>query len=346
MIKAQATAARVHTRLGVFATVVVASIALAGCAPASEPVESDGPAAEGWDAIVEAAKGEGGVLFSTVGDEVTGQNVVDAFTADTGIPAESFRLSSADVATRFSAEAESGAIAVDVVLDANLNFIPVAIENGWILEPTTDLLPELENYPADWNHNGAVSFAITPWGTCYNTEAVAEAPTWEDMATSAFADQVIVADPSVSLAYVSQWAMLRDELGDDFISSIGENISLVAAGGPPAMEALAAGEGSVNFLCTENLSLSSQAVGAPVDFTVPSPTTGIYQVLGVAADAPNPNAARVFANWLLSEAGTAAFNQTQPQNLTVYEDSPVEIKTAPDGFEDQTDEILKLLGIG
>ena len=66
--------------------------------------------------------------------------------------------------------------------------------------------------------------------------------------------------------------------------------------------------------------------GAPLAMNMPGVTTGPEAVIGITKDARNPNAARLFAYWLLTPGGQAALN-ADPGSV-----SPWDAKKAPAGY--------------
>ena len=83
-------------------------------------------------------------------------------------------------------------------------------------------------------------------------------------------------------------------------------------------QALASGEVWVAPMAASNI-LTEKEKGAPVDFALPENPFGVPWYSHVLASAPNPNAAQVLANFLITPAGQEAISADY---LSVLPDVP------------------------
>ena len=78
----------------------------------------------------------------------------------------------------------------------------------------------------------------------------------------------------------------------------------------------------------------SAAVGAPVKFAPLDPATMTMQIAGVSRNAPHPNAARLFLDFMISRAGQEVFRDADyiPMHPDVPAKSP-EVKPDTGGYQ-------------
>lgn len=148
----------------------------------------------------------------------------------------------------------------------------------------------------------------------YNPELVTEEEaeklkSWEGILDPAFKGRFSIVEPvfGVTLAPLT-YIMSRDDLGEDFLRAVREQEPLIYLSTAPARDAMMSGQAPISWGAQwEAVALTTLNSGAPVRFVYPEPTmewggTG----WGVLAEAPNPNAARLFLAWKMSEEGAAA----------------------------------------
>jgi iron(III) transport system substrate-binding protein len=149
---------------------------------------------------------------------------------------------------------------------------------------------------------GSALLQVLPFMFAYNTDLVTDPPTdWPDLLAPDFANQIMVSNPAVSIAFIGFWERITQEYGEDFVQDlIAQGIRLVE-GGAPGTAAVGAGEAAIHIPSTGGL--IAGAAGAPVAGTVPPVTTGVEMFVGLTAQAQNPNAAKLFIDFVMSEEG-------------------------------------------
>src|SRR5690606_10532207 len=85
---------------------------------------------------------------------------------------------------------------------------------------------------------------------------------------------------------------------------------------------------------------------APVEAALLGPTTGPEIALGVSADSPSPNAAKLFAHYLLSEEGSGVLAEEPGAGSPLDEDAVTEWTRPVPPADDIKAKINKLLGVG
>ncbi len=269
--------------------------------------------------LVAAAEEEGSLVFYSVPDESIAQGISEEFMARYDITVEFIRLVSADLQQRFAAEAESGQPGADLILLSDTPFFAEAYDAGW-LTPLPEAGVEFpEAFPEQFITQGGRTAVVSVNGTVlgYNTDLVEEPPTdWTDLASEAAANNIAISDPTTSAANVFFWSLIRSEYGDELLEQIAANQPTFTGGAVPSAQALAAGEVAYSTPQVSAILEGLAAEGAPVDYIMPDVTTGSEIAVGIATEAANPNAARLFAHFILTREGnellTVPYNTASP----------------------------------
>lgn len=316
-----------------FATVVALSVILAGCAGGDEPGGGGGEVADGsLEELIAAAQDEGVLTFYLTPPESTAQKLADAFAEKYDIEAAFVRLTGGELANRYQAEADAGAVVADVVMPSYGDFVVSALEDGTLVDLDEAGIPDYDQYPEAGREleDGAVAIVqTTPSAISWNTDALGDIPapeSFEDLADPAYAGKLLLTDPSSSPAYLQFWTLMLDTYGEETVQAIADNAKQLFPSVVPMTEALSAGEGAVTGPNVGGVVAGAAANGAPVDLALPEVTTGPEIVLGISADAPSPNAARLFAHFVLSEEGQEIINAA-PGDVSPYEEDEM-----PAGF--------------
>jgi iron(III) transport system substrate-binding protein len=314
---------RLARRGAVVAGIVAASMALAACSGMGQPSPNtntntnNGAEAlpgsvlsqEEWDELVEAATAEGEVVVysSQSGAEATFARFTEAYP---GISVRIERAPTAELITRLDQELAVGARGGDLVLhtlpgwfaghDSDGSFAPLqvgpeAAEHGW------DDRIDGHNYSPAW---------ATPLLLGANTNS-GEVPNEADEIMDAPGDaRIAVIDPSITTAQAFQYQLWLDEYGDDFLAKLAERNPTVYSSNVPLAQDLAAGALDYGLGVAASTILTLKGEGAPIDAVIPKAAVGglLYNV-AVRANAPHPNAAQLFVNWLTSPAGAEAIHE-------------------------------------
>ncbi len=323
-------------------------------AEAEEPMEDDDEAM-GDDAVAEliaAAQAEGELVWYSVPSEAIAAAVSEGFEAEYGISVEFQRLASRDLSQRYAAEADAGATVADAVVMSNTPFVPQALESGWTVPLADANIPGYPGgHPSEFvlDDRGTAIVSIEPSGIAYNTDSVdaADVPTdWADLADPKWEGQILLIDPAASPAYIDFWSVVLDGQGPEVLEGIAANAFQTYPSGVPAVEALAAGEGSIVVPGVGAIAAGAADRGAPVGYSQPDLTTGPEIVALVSADAPHPNAARLFVWYLMFGGGEAILNAlpTTASPATGEDLPPTYTRVAPDA-QSKSDEILGLLSL-
>ena len=326
--------------------------AQAAKSPAAAPAAA---AAADLDALTKAAKAEGALTFYSGATENVAKRIADAFSAKYGIKTQFVRLSGNTIIQRYSSEASAGSIAADVVFNASrpVAFAEEGISKGWVDPIKEANLPTVRSgeYPVKYLNNATALIQIAPWAITYNTDKVspAEVPKdWRDILNPKWKGQLAVSDPRSSNAYLDLYAALIDRYGDTWFAQLRAQNPRWYVGGPPQVQALAAGEGMLGFPVIGPQVQAVRDKGGPLAVITPDYTAGVemHVMLSARAKSKNPNAARLMANYVMSVEGNKVFND-DPGGATIYDTTKLPKEYVPSSLktEARRDQIIKLLGL-
>lgn len=278
------------------------------------------------EALISAAKNEGEIVFYSSQVDHVLRRVTDAFSTKYSVRAQYVRLGSAAVFQRFANEASAGSISADMITaTAAAEFAADALKRGWIEPVSAAGIPVLTGgeFPSNLNTGLTAIIQVAPWGISYNSDKVkgADIPKdWTDLLNPKWKGQLLLPDPRASASYYDVLVVILDKYGESFFAGIRAQNPRVFAAGVPAIQALGAGEGAVLFPTIGAQEKGMIEKGAPLVVVTPGSTTGNeHQILlSARAKAKHPNAARLFANFLMSREGNAIYNLGQ---ASVYEPS-------------------------
>ena len=274
----------------------VAATPLSAQAPAATPVT---------DALIDAAKKEGKVVYYTSIDLPMAQRIGKAFeTKYPGISVRVERTGAERLFQRIGQEYASKITAVDVVNSSDAAHMIVWKRDG-LLAP---YVPEdvAKHYaPEHRDPDGMfASFRASLSVVAYNTNLVKaeEAPkSFVDLLDPKWAGKIVKAHPSYSGTIMTATFQIARDLGWDYFEKLARQrvMQVQSATDPP--KKLALGERAVMADGSEYIVFQIKEAGQPIEPIYP--TEGTPLVIGpnaVFEAAPNPNAARLFQSYCFS----------------------------------------------
>src|SRR3954468_22034756 len=285
---------------GVFGA--VALLAAAGAAPAATPE----PTATSPDLLAKA-KNEGKIVRYTSIELQTAEKIAKAFeAAHPGIDVQVERNGCERIVQRITQERSSNIHAADVVECSDMTALLDWRKQGWLAA----YLPEdVATYPADYRDPDGfyATDRITLSPILYNTKLVKpeDAPkSFADLLDPKWKGKLVKAHPGYSGTIMTVTYEISRDLGWDYLKKLGTQqvMQVQSAADPP--KKVAQGERPVAADGGEYLPLQMIEKGAPLALVYPTEgTPTIPGGAGVMVDAPHPNAARMFANYLFSKDG-------------------------------------------
>lgn len=270
--------------------------ATAAAAKAFEKVSQD---------LYPKAKQEGNLIVYSVWDVEHLKVVSDAFMKRyPGIKATYWQARNPEIVTRVLTEFQGGQSSFDVVLSDNapsviraagaiMNYETVQKDVLYLHDPT---LP-------------TVSLQIQ--ALAYNTKKMkpADLPkSWEDVANPKFKGLVALDDPMRAGPLSSMLAALKTQWKDD--GRFNNFLKGLKALGVPVHKSTSAmfrlvisGEYPICMPALLHDVIEEMHKGTPISYVKTNPPVLFPRQAGIYAKSPNPNAAKLFAEWLISEEG-------------------------------------------
>ncbi len=249
--------------------------------------------------LVEAAKKEGQLVVYSSTNETEGLPWFKIFEADTGIKVSYIRGSDVQLNARIAIEHRARQKAWDIVQTASVQQLPPDIITAY--DP-----PEAKNIRAAARAKDQRWFGVyTNYNTpAYNTKFVKreELPkTYAEFAKRPQWAGKVAIDVNDETWLATIYEHYGEAEAKKLMGEIVDTLKPIIIQGHLAL-ARAVGSGEYwialnNFL---NLTLNVKLAGQPTDFWVLDPVSQQYGQLGISTNSPNPNAARVAANFMLS----------------------------------------------
>ena len=273
------------------------------------PVRAALPPAEAiTPALVEAATREGKVAFYTAMDLAFAERLARTFEAKySGIAVRVERSGAERVFTRIGQEYAANIHAVDVVNTADQSHCIEWKRNGWLIP----YLPEAvaQHYDkAFYDPNGldvTTRILVSPFG--YNTSLVKadEAPkSFADLLDPKWKGKIVKAHPAYSGTIMNATFQIARDLGWDYLEKLARQNVMQVQSATDTPKKIALGERAIMFDGAGYLVIRNKEAGQPVDVIYPEEGTPLATApSAVFKAAPNPNAARLFYNWMHSREG-------------------------------------------
>jgi iron(III) transport system substrate-binding protein len=275
----------------------------------AEPVRAASPPAEAiTPALIEAAKKEGKCSFYTAMDLQFAEKLGKDFEAKyPGIAVRVERSGAERVFTRIGQEYSSNVHAVDVVNTADQSHCIVWKRNGWLAQ----YLPEevAQHYDKSYydpeGYEVVTRVLVSPIGI--NTELVkmADAPkSFADLLDPKWAGKMVKAHPAYSGTIMNSTFQVARDLGWDYLEKLAKQRVMQVQSATDCPKKIALGERAIMVDGAGYLVIRDKEAGKPVDVIYPAEGTPVAtSPSAVFKAAPNPNAARLFFNWMHSREG-------------------------------------------
>jgi iron(III) transport system substrate-binding protein len=285
------------------------STALAAATVFAEPVRAAPPPAEAiTPALIEAAKKEGKCTFYTAMDLQFAEKLGKDFEAKfPGIAVRVERSGAERVFTRIGQEYSSNVHAVDVVNTADQSHCIVWKKNGWIAQ----YLPEevVKNYDKQfYDADGfevVTRVLVSPFGINTDLVKMADAPkSFADLLDPKWKGKMVKAHPAYSGTIMNATFQVARDLGWEYFEKLAKQSIMQVQSATDTPKKLALGERAIMIDGAGYLVIRDKEAGKPVDVIYPAEGTPVATSPSVVFKAaPNPNAARLFFNWMHGREG-------------------------------------------
>jgi len=240
----------------------------------------------------------------TAGPRALIDALVQDFREQTGTRVNVFQSSTGQVMARL--ESERSRPNADVVISASWGSAAALKERGELLEYTPKGAGQV---PDDFKDRYYIAQGITALGLVWNRDSDVPKPTdWRDLADPEYRDQVTMPDPAQSGAAFQLLTGLLGEYGEEetwgLMRSLHDNGMLVPGPNARALNPVLQGAKSVVFGAVDYIALGQRANGERIEVIFPESGTVLSpRPMMILKSTDNPEAAKAFMDFMLSEAG-------------------------------------------
>ncbi|MGE5538489.1 MAG: ABC transporter substrate-binding protein [Gemmatimonas sp.] len=273
------------------------------------------PADAADSSLVAAAKKEGEVVwYTTLIIDMAVRPVSAAFEKQYGIKVRYTRANSTETAIKVINEAKARRVSVDVFDGTNTSEV-LRRENlvlSWIPDSARNYPKGLVDPGGYWVATNV--YIITP---AYNTELVnpgTEPRTLDDLLDPKWRGKMVW-NGSVSTSggpgFVGNvLTAMGEDNGMTYLRKLAtQRIANLNVSARQVLDQVIAGEYEIGLQMFHNQAALSARKGAPAAWIPMEPAMGILQVASIAKDAPHPNAAKLFLDFITSKEGQVLVGQ-------------------------------------
>jgi iron(III) transport system substrate-binding protein len=279
----------------------------------AQPVRAALPEAEPLTpALIAAARKEGKIAFYSALELNISEKLARAFEAKySGIAARVERSGAERIFQRIGQEQDSRINAVDLVCSTDPAHFIFWKRKDWIAPYVTEEMAK--NLPREQINVDGTSATVCAWFSVigYNTELVKpeDAPkSYADLLDPKWKGKIVKGHPGYSGAILTATYQISRDLGWSYFEKLAQQnvMQLQSAAEPPRKIAL--GERAVQADGNDYSLFLYKYAGRPVEAVYASEgTPQIVVETGIFRNAPNPNAARLFQQFLFSAEGQQIF---------------------------------------
>jgi iron(III) transport system substrate-binding protein len=251
------------------------------------------------------AKQEGNLIIYSVWDVEHLRVITDAFAKRyPGIKATYWQGRNPEIVTRVLTEFQGGQASVDSILSDNA---PAVLRAAGAMASYETVQKDVLVL-----HDSTIpTVSLQVQALTYNTRKMkaGDLPkSWEDVANPKYKGMVALDDPMRAGPLSSMLAGLKEQWKDDarfnrFLKGLKALNVPVHKSTSAMFRLLVSGEYAICMPALLHDVIADKEKGTPVDYVKSVPPVVFPRAAGIYAKAPNPNAAKLFAEWLISEEG-------------------------------------------
>ncbi|HTS39751.1 MAG TPA: ABC transporter substrate-binding protein [Xanthobacteraceae bacterium] len=281
-------------------------------------------------ADIAKAKAEGKLVWYTSTPIETGQKIVNLFEKEYGIKVEMFRSGGSAILRRFQQEMDAGRVAVDVLTTSEPAAAAAMTKKGIFVpfKPKNfDKIPDAAKDP-NGNYIAQRLNMMTHYLRSDKVAAADEPKSWDALTDAKYKGKLVMANPSFTSLMVSVVGMLSQSKGWGYFEKLRANDILIVQGNQQVSDMLKRGERLIAVGALDSYAADERKAGHPIKtiypsdgvFVIPSPTS-------VIKGGPNPNAAKLFAEFMISDTVQKLFPEEGGYSARVDMPAP---KDSPD----------------
>lgn len=293
-------------------------------------------AQEDWRKVVEAAKKEGKVVAGGPPTAVLRKQFKETFENKFGIELELLSAPGPQNAQRAIAEFKAGVKFFDVLHGGSGTLQPLKNEN--MLAPFMDniVLPEVKDPKHWWGghlwednvrshrfiYSFTADFSVPPF---YNSSLVSasDVKSYDDLLQPKWKGKIGMFEPRVPSAGQGLWGYLMRAKGKEYLQKLAEQSLYIHRDGQQIAVALAKGNVLIALALAQRFVEPFIKNGLPIK-VLPALKEGLagsngFGTVAMMANAPHPNAAKVYLNWLLGKEGQELYGRALTQGSRRYD---------------------------
>ena len=301
---------------------LVLSLTLALCAAGATARALAQSSAPGWEKLVADAKKEGKVVIIAPSDPQVREAIPAAFKARYGITVEYLGGRSSDMAARLRTERQSGVYTIDVALSGTLTMASIFYGEK-MLDPLRPALIDPDVTDGSkwksgklWFIDPEEKYILRIFNTrtpmfYLNTKYVKpeEIQSAQDLVDPKFQGKIVTSDPTLPGIGSSDSARFYIQYGEDFVKKLYiDQKTVLSRDRRQIGDGVARGAWPIALGAEDEEMVKLQKEGFPIQRVyslkgmsdIVSPSEGHVAIFN---NAPHPNAARLFANWVASKEG-------------------------------------------
>jgi iron(III) transport system substrate-binding protein len=279
-------------------------------------------------ALLEAAKKEGTLVVYSSTNEQEGLPLFKIFEQATGLKVQYVRGSDSILTSRMSIEFRAGQHSYDIVHMTTINKLPQQMLAEYEPPEAKNIRPDARDKNRRWY--GVFANYNSP---SYNTKMVKpeQLPkSYEEFSQRKEWAGKVAIDGTDNEWLAAVYQHYGKDKADRIVRDMVTNLKPVVTDGHLALaRANGAGEYWLTLNNYTNLTLNVKLAGGTIDFFALDPVAMFFGQVGINAKAPHPNAAKLAANFLLSQEAQAFYTKfgRLPTRADVKSNPPGAVET-------------------
>lgn len=252
-----------------------------------------------------AAKKEGKVVWYTSTPIETAQKIVKLFEAETGIKVEMFRSGGSAIVRRFMQEQQAGRLAADVMTTSDPAATASLARSGTFVafkprnfDKVIEEGRDKDGYFVAQRLNLMTIYARS------DKVAAADLPkTWSDLPKAQYKGKLIMTDPSFTALQLMVVGMISKTTGWGFYEKLRANDIMIVQGNQQVSDNIKRGERLIAVGALDSYAADERRAGHAIVTILPSDGTFVIPApTAIIKGSPNPNAAKLLAEFMISDA--------------------------------------------
>jgi iron(III) transport system substrate-binding protein len=251
-----------------------------------------------------AAKKEGKVVWYCSVPIATAQKIANLFQSKTGIQVELFRSGGSNILRRFQQEGDAGKVFVDVLTHSDPAAASALTKKGLLVpfQPNDfDKVPAEVKDPKGFH----VAQRLNVMAIYVRDDMLPEADrpkTWSDLANPKYKGKIVMPDPNFSSLLVVIAGTLGRDLGWEYFDRLRKNDIMIVQSNQQVSDMVKRGERPIAMAADAAYVGPVRKEGMKISILYP--TDGAFVIASpssVIKGSPSPNAAKAFAEFMLSK---------------------------------------------